>query len=687
MDDKHARKLRSVGIAALPVVALFLGMICHAARAASAKSSVVPAQVALGERLFLETRFSEPFFARQRGGDGTLNPATANNPSIRTSDSPRPKAVSCRTCHLVDEFRNAHPGGVRSYTDFAQRSPIPSREDGLSTTARNSPTLVDATLPRAGPMLLHFDGEFASGDELVRGTLTGRNFGWLATEQAVAIAHIAAVIRDDDGEGDLARLYGGIPYKVALAGTAPSLPAEFRLPVKFRLDPARSTDRQILNAIARLIAAYMDSLRFSRDASGNYSGSPYDLFLARNRLPKRPAPDETELAYARRLRALVGQLGTPHYVSNLDGRFRFHLQDFQFGPRELAGLKIFLAESASPTGSAEPAGNCISCHTPPHFTDFSFHNTGVSQIEYDTMHGDGAFERLIIPGLKERNAAPDRFLPASPAHPLAAAVWRSGPATDRPGLADLGVWNVLGNPDLPSPQRSLREILCTHAALPAARCSAATLLPLTIGMFKTPTLRDLGQSGPYLHSGAMAGIEDVLRFYQQASELARRGRLRNADPQISKIQFGPSNVLALAAFLKSLNEDYKEVRGVSNLAFRRLLWYGPLAPGTSGLTEALTKARIDLIAVSSSQDALTQLTTQRFDWVVIDVRDNAFRDDSALNQAVRRIRGTHLEIPIIVYCDDGAQPRLAKGAGRIGLTIVASPGVLLSSLIAMRPDD
>ena len=274
----------------------FLGVMCHAARAAPAKSSVVPAEVALGERLFLETRFSEPFFARHRGGDGALNPATANNPSLTQSGST--PAISCRTCHLVDEFRNAHAGGVRSYTDFAQRSPIPSREDGLSTTARNSPTLVDATLPRDGPMLLHFDGEFASAEELVRGTLTGRNFGWLATEQALAIAHIAAVIRDDDGEGDLARLYGGIPYRVALAGTAPSLPAEFRLPPKFRLDPARSTDRQILDAIGRLMAAYMDSLRFSRDASGDYSGSPYDLFVARNRLPKRPAPNENELDYA-----------------------------------------------------------------------------------------------------------------------------------------------------------------------------------------------------------------------------------------------------------------------------------------------------------------------------------------------------------------------------------------------------
>jgi hypothetical protein len=87
--------------------------------------------------------------------------------------------------------------------------------------------------------------------------------------------------------------------------------------------------------------------------------------------------------------------------------------------------------------------------------------------------------------------------------------------------------------------------------------------------------------------------------------------------------------------------------------------------------------------------------TQRFDWIVIDtrgtprmdVRGTPHKDESSLNQAVRRFRDTHLEIPIIVYCDDTAEPRLARSPGRIGLTIVSSPGVLLSSLIAVRPAD
>ena len=52
--------------------------------------------------------------------------------------------------------------------------------------------------------MFHFDGEFASLRVLVRETLLGRNYGWLPTERKQAIAHIARVVRNDDGTGELA---------------------------------------------------------------------------------------------------------------------------------------------------------------------------------------------------------------------------------------------------------------------------------------------------------------------------------------------------------------------------------------------------------------------------------------------------------------------------------------------------
>ena len=72
--------------------------------------------------------------------------------------------------------------------------------------------------------------------------------------------------------------------------------------------------------------------------------------------------------------------------------FAHHEQPFRFGPEELAGLRIFLAEPAAATASDDELargglGNCVACHAPPDFTDFAFHNNGAAQDEYDAMQG------------------------------------------------------------------------------------------------------------------------------------------------------------------------------------------------------------------------------------------------------------------------------------------------------------
>src|SRR5262249_41119084 len=128
------------------------------------------------------------------------------------------QSMNCRQCHFVDEHLHA-PGapasGVRTYADFARRSPIPQREDGKTTTPRNSPPLVNASLARKGGVLFHFDGEFPTMKDLVKATFTGRNFGWLPGEQEQAITHIVHIIREDDGRGTLAQQFGG-PYSRVL---------------------------------------------------------------------------------------------------------------------------------------------------------------------------------------------------------------------------------------------------------------------------------------------------------------------------------------------------------------------------------------------------------------------------------------------------------------------------------------
>jgi hypothetical protein len=54
----------------------------------------------------------------------------------------------------------------------------------------------------------------------------------------------------------------------------------------------------------------------------------------------------------------------------------------------------------------------------------------------------------------------------------------------------------------------------------------------------------------------MDTIEKVLDFYRHTALLAQAGTLRNADPNITGISIDDKDETALAAFLRSLNEDY-----------------------------------------------------------------------------------------------------------------------------------
>jgi hypothetical protein len=431
--------------------------------------------------------------------------------------------------------------------------------DGVTQTVRNTPIMVDFGLPGEVPRLRHFDGEFASAEDVVMDTLTGRNMGWRFNEYALAIAHIAHVIRNDAGKNARRvrdRDGRGIPYSVVMLGTDSALPPDLRIPRRYRLDVRTASDAEVLQAIARLIHAYMDSIRFGTEDTSRPRGSPYDLFLERNKLPTKPDPGELSGDYVRRLRALIEQRRKFVWITpQADGEFQLHAQAYEFGATELAGLKLFFGR-AGPSQPGPKGGNCIACHPPPQFTDYRFHNTGVSQAQYDALFGAGSFARLNVPTLSQRNIQPDVYLPATRQHPNATSRYRSAPSKERPGYADLGVWNIFANPDFPKPQPALIEILCSSAIPAGTSCTPDAVLPFTVALFKTPSLRDLGHSEPYFHSGAANTIEDALVFYSQTLQLERSGQLRNGSPELRDSRFTRSDIRPLAAFLRSLNEDY-----------------------------------------------------------------------------------------------------------------------------------
>lgn len=544
---------------------------CVSPSECSVGEALNPPEQLLGERLFKDPRFGEYYVTHSGGaingvsvGEPTVASVPTTNPAVSLPGPMVGQSMNCLQCHLVQQEMNVPGGGMRAYTNFAGRAPHLVRPEdeasqGAFTARKPAPMVDDFNTGDAG-QCLHWDCEFGDMDTLVYDTLTGRDFGWLPTEQGQAVQQIARVIRGDNGTDTLAREFSnGLPYATLFDCSDPQIPVAYQLPQQYCLNVAAASDQQIAQDVSNLIASYVNSLAFSRDANGEFNGSPYDQFLIANNLPRAPAAGQTPKQYAAALLQALRGLSNPQLVNNGVLKFQ-HNQPFVFGPEELRGLMIFLNRPAGATPtSAELAaggiGNCAACHTPPDFTDHLVHTTGVSQFEYDSIHGAGAFMQLSIPTLAERNADPDAYLPTNPD---AESVFRSAATLADPQKTDLGVWNIFANPYFPDRQASLREFLCAINTGQYANCGLTDdqLLNLAVAAFKTRTLRDLGQSDPYMHNGEFDTLTDVLQFYQQASALARTGQLRNADPRMQGIVLSNADLPYLVAFLNALNEDY-----------------------------------------------------------------------------------------------------------------------------------
>jgi cytochrome c peroxidase len=91
----------------------------------------------------------------------------------------------------------------------------------------------------------------------------------------------------------------------------------------------------------------------------------------------------------------------------------------------------------------------------------------------------------------------------------------------------------------------------------------ATLDRNRAGQFKSPSLRNVEFSAPYMHDGRLATLEDVVEHYSTGIKLHPNldGRLRNvalgppgANRTARGFQFNPGEKAALVAFLKTLSD-------------------------------------------------------------------------------------------------------------------------------------
>ena len=92
----------------------------------------------------------------------------------------------------------------------------------------------------------------------------------------------------------------------------------------------------------------------------------------------------------------------------------------------------------------------------------------------------------------------------------------------------------------------------------------------TEGKFKTPTLRNIAVTGPYMHNGVFADLETVIRFYNKYNATSDASQINPetgklwGKPEVAKnlskkeLETGPAlddrRIKALVAFLKTLTD-------------------------------------------------------------------------------------------------------------------------------------
>jgi len=77
----------------------------------------------------------------------------------------------------------------------------------------------------------------------------------------------------------------------------------------------------------------------------------------------------------------------------------------------------------------------------------------------------------------------------------------------------------------------------------------ATHLQADIGKFKTPTLRNIALTAPYMHDGRMNSLEEVISFYSEGGK-----QHANKDERIHALNLTDEEQVQLIAFLKTLTD-------------------------------------------------------------------------------------------------------------------------------------
>ena len=198
-----------------------------------------------------------------------------------------------------------------------------------------------------------------------------------------------------------------------------------------------------------------------------------------------------------------------------------------WGDQEKQGMLVF-------TG----AGKCVNCHTGPELTNASVRNVRALALENMTM-GNGS---LAVYDTGVYNTAVRRCLDQK----------ATIAATGQPGAAcdDVGIGATIGPLNLPLSMSRFAQLVFAHnpndpadpitivcTNQPAA-CNNSLLIAVSPsqrvavdGAFKTPGLRNIELTSPYMHNGSELTLMDIVNFYDRGGNFPEYN-IDNLDPDI-----------------------------------------------------------------------------------------------------------------------------------------------------------
>jgi cytochrome c peroxidase len=160
-----------------------------------------------------------------------------------------------------------------------------------------------------------------------------------------------------------------------------------------------------------------------------------------------------------------------------------------FSTAEIRGMQVFFDDTAG-------GGQCVLCHMPPDFTDFTYDNLGIPKSKNDII---------------------------------------------KKNPVDLGLANTITNlgsiPDNPLAAAALQE-----------------------GKFKVMTVRNVELTAPYGHNGYFATMEEIVHFYntRDVDRMWKKPEVpQNVNSnELGDLGLSPDQEADLVAFLKTLTDGY-----------------------------------------------------------------------------------------------------------------------------------